>query len=213
MYLFLTVPSLHCCSACSLAAPSGSCSLVVRYRLLISAASLVEHGFQGRPASAVVGSEARGIFPDKGSSPCLLPWQAAAYPVRHPGSARATKYYSVCFIWGCSFLVGGFQPLENVKIIFSSQAAWVEIRFSQQAPLNHFKATAAPGRGATEMIALRMQSLGVLSDGRESASQERRAGDACPPLRPASAAASGPLATVCPVHSSTVSLPGRTRHC
>ena len=75
--------------------------------------------------------------------------------------------YFVFFCLFFFFLVGGFQPLKNVKIIFSSQAAWVEIRFSQQAPLNHFKATEAPGRGATEMIALRMQSLGVLSDGRE----------------------------------------------
>lgn len=208
MYLFLTVPSLHCYLACSLAAPSGSCSLVVRCRLLISAASLVEHRFQGRPASAAVGSSQ---IRDPAQVSCLgrrLLTQCATQEVHVPRNIIIL----FALFWGF-FLVGGFQPLENVKIIFSSQDAWVEIRFSQQAPLNHFKATAAPGRGATEMIALQMQSLGVLSDGRESASQERRAGDTCPPLRPASAAASGLLETVCPVHSSTVSLPGRTHHC
>lgn len=141
---FLTVLSLHCCLAYSLAAPSGSCSLVVKCRLLTASASpVVEHGFQGRPASAVV---VMGF---------VTPRHVGSSQIRDPARVSClgrwlliqctTKYYSsVCFILG--FFLGGrgagFQPLKNVKIIFSLQAVWVEIRFSQQALLKHFKATA-----------------------------------------------------------------------
>ena len=31
-------------------------------------------------------SEACGIFPDQGSNPCLLHWQADSLPLRHQGS-------------------------------------------------------------------------------------------------------------------------------
>ena len=31
-------------------------------------------------------SAARGIFPDQGSNPCLLHWQADSQPLRHQGS-------------------------------------------------------------------------------------------------------------------------------
>lgn len=84
-------------------------------------------------------SAARGIFPDKGSSPCLLPWQVASYPVHHEILFFCLLYFG--FFWGGG-RGAGFQPLKNVKIIFSLQAVWVEIRFSQQALLKHFKATA-----------------------------------------------------------------------
>ena len=33
---------------------------------------------------------ARGIFPDHGSNPCPLHWQADSYPLRHQGSPRLT---------------------------------------------------------------------------------------------------------------------------
>lgn len=176
IYLFLTVLSLHCCLAFSLAAPSGSCSLVVKCRLLTAAASpAVEHGFQGRPASAAV---AMGLVTPRhvGSSQIRDPARVSCLG-RRLLTQCATKYYSsVCFILGFFLGGSGFQPLKNVKIIFSSQAVWVEIRFSQQALLKHFKATATPGRGVTEMTPLWMRSLGVFSDCLESDSQGWQSG-------------------------------------
>ena len=162
--LFPTVLSLRCCSGCSLAAPG--CSLVVKCRILLAGLLLSwSLGFRAgqRQQLWCTGLVTRRHM---GSSPCLLPGWAASNPACHPGSAHAMKDYSpVCFILGF-FLGGGFQPLKNVKIIFSSQAVWVEIRFSQQAPLNHFKATATPARGVTEIIPLWIKKpcLGVFSD-------------------------------------------------
>ena len=34
-------------------------------------------------------SEAGGIFPDQGSNPCLLHWQADSLPLSHQGSPRS----------------------------------------------------------------------------------------------------------------------------
>ena len=45
-------------------------------------------------------SVACGIFPDQGSNPCLLHWQADSQPLRHQGSPSfffmTEQYYIVC---------------------------------------------------------------------------------------------------------------------
>ena len=111
IYLFLTVLSLHCCLAFSLAAPSGSCSLVVKCRLLTAAASpAVERGFQGRPASAAV---AMGLVTPRhvGSSQIRDPARVSCLG-RRLLTQCATKYYSsVCFILGGMII--------NFSIIYS----------------------------------------------------------------------------------------------
>ena len=74
IYLCFAMLSLHC-SGFSLAVTSGSYSLVGVGRLLISGASLAEHGlYSTGSAVGVLGlscSVACGIFPDRGSNRCL----------------------------------------------------------------------------------------------------------------------------------------------
>ena len=76
---------LHPCSVFSLVVEEGSDSLVLVHGLLIVVASLVvEHGLQGALASVVVAHRlscpmTSGIFPDQGSNPCPLHWQADSY--------------------------------------------------------------------------------------------------------------------------------------
>ena len=38
-------------------------------------------------------SAARGIFPDQGSNPCPLHWQADSQPLRHQGSPKSVTFY------------------------------------------------------------------------------------------------------------------------
>ena len=58
-----------------------------------------------RAGSAIVArgpsrSAARGIFPDQGSNPCPLHWQADSQPLRHQGSPQVT----ILLVPGLSFL-------------------------------------------------------------------------------------------------------------
>ena len=53
-------------------------SLVAEHRLQMHRLSIVAHG----PCC----SAACGIFPDQGSNPCPLHWQADSQPLRHQGS-------------------------------------------------------------------------------------------------------------------------------
>ena len=89
---------LCCCAlAFSSCGERGLLFVVVR-GLLIAVASLVEHGLQARGlqqmwcAGSVVWahglscSAACGIFPDQGSNPCPLHWQADSQPLHRQGS-------------------------------------------------------------------------------------------------------------------------------
>ena len=59
-------------------------------------------------------SEACGIFPDQGSNPCLLYWQADSYPLRHQGTPPLDFFICISgfsVIWGKLLRsVEGFQP-------------------------------------------------------------------------------------------------------
>ena len=50
-------------------------------------------------------SAACGIFPDQGSNPCPLHWQADSQPLRHQGSP-CTIFYVLC-VCMCVYVVGG----------------------------------------------------------------------------------------------------------
>ena len=85
-------------------------------------------------------SAARGIFPDQGSNPCPLHWQADSQPLRHQGSPRAT------------FLIMRLPPLPSHRtateapsapLLLSSQgSAW-----SYQTPEESHKS----GKKGTEL--------------------------------------------------------------
>ena len=108
--LFLAVLSVCCCLGFPLVGASGVCSPVAVCRLLIVGAPLVELGILGVRASELqLGgsvavalerwstgsiavahrlscSEACVIFPDQGSNPCLLQWQADSSSLSLQGS-------------------------------------------------------------------------------------------------------------------------------
>ena len=58
-----------------------------------------------RPSSVVVAhgpscSAAHGIFPDQGSNPCPLHWQADSQPLRHQGSPHGCYIFMSFFPYG-----------------------------------------------------------------------------------------------------------------
>ena len=112
IYLFLAALGLHCCVRALSSCGKRGLLFVAVCGLLIEVASLVaQHGLQALRLqqfwcvdSVVVAfglqiaglvvvahglscSTACGIFPDQGSNPCPLHWQADSSPLRHQGSA------------------------------------------------------------------------------------------------------------------------------
>ena len=91
--LFMAVLGLcFCARAFSSCGKRGPLFIAVRRPLTI-AASLVGSTGSRRAGSAIVAhgpscSAACGIFPDQGSNPCLLHWQADSQPLHHQGSPK-----------------------------------------------------------------------------------------------------------------------------
>ena len=85
IYLFMAVLGLSSC-----ARAFSSCGK--RGPLTIAASFVAEHRLRTRRLSVAHGSScsaACGIFPDQGSNPCPLHWQADSQPLRHQGSPQA----------------------------------------------------------------------------------------------------------------------------
>ena len=81
-----------CARAFSSCGKRGPLFIAVRGPLTI-AASLLQSTGSRRAGSVIVThgpscSAACGIFPDQGSNPCPLHWQADSQPLRHQGSPR-----------------------------------------------------------------------------------------------------------------------------
>ena len=99
IYLFMAVLGLRFCArAFSSCSKWGPLFITVRGPLTIAAShyrGLSCCGAQAPDAQAqqlwLTGpcSAARGIFPDQGSNPCALHWQADSQPLRHQGSPTA----------------------------------------------------------------------------------------------------------------------------
>ena len=99
IYLFMTVLSLRFCArAFSSCAKWGPLFIAVRGPLTIAASLVAEHRLQTRSSVIVAHrpscSVACGIFPDQGSNPCPLHWQADSQPLRHQGSPSWKLFYS-----------------------------------------------------------------------------------------------------------------------
>ena len=97
MYLFMAVLGLRFCartfSNCS---KWGPLFIAVRGPLTIAASRC---GAQAPDAQAqylwftdLVAPQHVGIFPDQGSNPCPLHWQADSQPLRHQGSPHSTDF-------------------------------------------------------------------------------------------------------------------------
>ena len=85
----------------SLVAASGGHSSLRCAGLSLSWPLLLRSTGSRRAGSVIVAhgpsrSAAYGIFPDQGSNPCPLHWQADSQPLRHQGSPAAL-FYEACF--------------------------------------------------------------------------------------------------------------------
>ena len=90
-WIFVSVRGL------SLVVASGGHSSSQCAGLSLSRPLLLRSTGSRRAGSVVVAhglscSAARGIFPDQGSNPCPLHWQAASQPLRHQGSPTLLLY-------------------------------------------------------------------------------------------------------------------------
>ena len=122
---------LCCCERFSLGAASGSYSVAVVLRLVISVAFLaVEQGLKGTRAAVVTASglnsclvqalkhgfdicgvglscsAARGIFLEQGSNSCLLHWQVDSLPLKLQGSPKAFFFVLFCLQMWFTGIIG-----------------------------------------------------------------------------------------------------------
>ena len=105
LFIYLFIYFWLCCvfvsvRGLSLVAASGGHSSSRCAGLSLSRPLLLRSTSSGRAGSVVVAhgpscSAACGIFPDQGSNPCPLHWQADSQPVRHQGSPRASIFDQV----------------------------------------------------------------------------------------------------------------------
>ena len=65
-------------------------------------------------------STACGIFPDQGSNPCLLHWQADSQPLRHQGSPSLFLFKSILFLFCGYTILNSLRVLTGVYVIFNS---------------------------------------------------------------------------------------------
>ena len=115
IYLFLAVLGLHCCAGffssrgkrelpCTCGFWASHCSVCSCCR-----AQVQQLCYNGLSCSAVC-----GIFPDEGSNPCLLHWQADSLPLSHQGNLWLTsvKGYTPFIViikwWLCSLCYNMF---------------------------------------------------------------------------------------------------------
>ena len=81
-----------CAGAFSSCGKWGPLFITVHGPLTIAASLVAEHRLQTRRLSncghGPSCSAACGIFPDQGSNPCPLHWQADSQPLRHQGSPK-----------------------------------------------------------------------------------------------------------------------------
>ena len=112
----------------SLAVASGGHSSSRCAGLSLSWPLLLRSTGSRRAGSVVVAhrpsfSAACGIFPDQGSNPCPLHWQADSQPLRHQGSPNKAFLNSLCSIlsspFSQSFRKTDFKPTSDPAALFS----------------------------------------------------------------------------------------------
>ena len=94
----------------SLVAASGGHSSSRCTGLLLSRPLLLRSTGSRRAGSVVVAhrpscSAACGIFPDQGSNPCPLNWQADSQPLRHQGSPQCSFNLHFTYVWSRTFFL------------------------------------------------------------------------------------------------------------
>ena len=121
-FLFLAVLGLRFCArAFSNCSERGPLFIAVRGPLTVVASPVAEHRLQTprRAGSVVVAhglsrSAACGIFPDQGSNPCPLHWQADSQPLRHQGSPICDYSFGSVVLKVCSVKYSNLtDPLKS----------------------------------------------------------------------------------------------------
>ena len=107
LYLFINgcVGSSFLCEGFLLVVASGGHSSSRCAGLSLSRPLLLRSTGSRCAGSAIVAhgpscSAARGIFPDQGSNPCPLHWQAESQPLRHQGSPRQHLFFDTFSLVG-----------------------------------------------------------------------------------------------------------------
>ena len=106
LFIFGCVGSSFLCEGFSLVAASGGHSSSRCAGLSLSRPLLLRDTGSRRAGSVVVAhglscSAACGIFPDQGSNPCLLHWQADSQPLCHQGSPNASIFIDEFILMVC----------------------------------------------------------------------------------------------------------------
>ena len=107
----------------SLVAASGGHSSSRCTGLLLSQPLLLRSTGSRRAGSAIVAhgpsrSAACGIFPDQGSNPCPLHWQADSQPLRL--GSPTTLFLLLCYLGVC----GHWSPLNSVCLSLPRRTQW-----------------------------------------------------------------------------------------
>ena len=115
IYLFLAVLGLRFVRGLSLVAASGGHSSSRCAGLSLSRPLLLRSTGSRRAGSVVVAhgpsySAACGIFPDQGSNPYPLHWQADSQPLRHQGSPKLQF-----LLWTKWSIPAAFWPMQHVQ--------------------------------------------------------------------------------------------------
>ena len=102
LFIFAVLGLRFCVRAFSSCGKRGPPFIAVHGPLTIAASLVVEHRLQTRRlsncGSRAQRSAACGIFPDEGSNPCPLHWQADSQTLRHQGSPMTLSelWFSQC---------------------------------------------------------------------------------------------------------------------
>ena len=70
-------------------------------------------------------SAACGIFPDQGSNPCPLHWQADSQPLRHQGSPMADISSNISLSCSLYLLLLAFQIIKMLNPFILSRSSWI----------------------------------------------------------------------------------------
>ena len=76
-------------------------------------------------------SAARGIFPDQGSNPCALHWQADSQPLRHQGSPWLPLLFKVTSALSCWSLILILVPFASCYHYTQSSCIFIMSTFSK----------------------------------------------------------------------------------
>ena len=73
-------------------------------------------------------SAACGTFPDQGSNPCLLHWQADSLPLSHPGSPPVLIFKVIHRFWNLRNIIklSSYLKLKKRKVAKHLSACWGE---------------------------------------------------------------------------------------